>query len=92
MSREDNHDDLGFDLPPPAKPSGARIVVITAGVALVLAGAFAFGFLPRYRAKAELADALRSVLSPPSDRVRDRIWLLVVAGIVIVMLFSAIVD
>lgn len=48
------------------------------------------GGLPRTE-KAELADALRSALPPPSDRVRDSIWRLVVVGIVIVMVFSAIV-
>jgi membrane fusion protein, multidrug efflux system len=63
MSGGDSNDDLGFDLPPPARPSGARLALIVAVVVIALGGAFAVGFLPRYRAKKELATATETVQS-----------------------------
>jgi RND family efflux transporter MFP subunit len=53
--------DLGFDLPPPAQVSrGGATVAIVAG-ALVLGAAFAFGYLPRRHAQAELDEAAQGV-------------------------------
>jgi membrane fusion protein, multidrug efflux system len=73
-------DDLGFDLPPPARPSRARLAAaLFAGLAL-LAAAFVMGWLPRHRAKAELVSESKAVgLGPlrvqivrPSVRASDR--------------------
>jgi membrane fusion protein, multidrug efflux system len=47
--------ELEFELPPPAKPGAVRIGAIGVGLVVVLAGAFLIGWLPRYRAKKELA-------------------------------------
>jgi RND family efflux transporter MFP subunit len=49
--------ELGFDLPPPASVSKTRAVALAATGVLVLGAAFAFGYLPRLRAKTALADA-----------------------------------
>lgn len=56
--------DLGFDLPEPAKISRGRATAIVAVTALVVTGAFLFGWLPKRRARQELeastsADAVR---------------------------------
>lgn len=48
-------DDLEFELPPPAKPSAVRLGAIGVGLVAVLGAAFVLGWLPRYRAKKELA-------------------------------------
>ena len=48
--------DLGFQLPPPADLSLRRAGVYAMIVAAVLGGAFAFGYLPRRRAQAELEE------------------------------------
>lgn len=47
-------DDLGFDLPPPAPLTRARVVAACAGLTLVLGAAFAAVYLPRQRARAAL--------------------------------------
>ena len=65
--------DLGFDLPPPARPSRGKTLFFSGGVLLVLGGLFAVSFLPRKQAHAELearaaqaAQALpRLVVAPP---------------------------
>jgi len=53
-------DDLGFDLPEPAQPSRGRLVTFAAIAIALLAGAFLFGYLPRHRAKTELAEGARA--------------------------------
>jgi len=50
-------DDLGFDLPEPAKLSGRRIAVGGLVVGAGLAAAFVFGYLPRHHARVELAES-----------------------------------
>jgi RND family efflux transporter MFP subunit len=51
-------DDLGFDLPEPAKLSRTRGVAIGAIAVAVLGAAFLFGYLPKHHAQSELvADA-----------------------------------
>lgn len=58
------HDaDLGFDLPSPTQMSTGRIAA-TAGIAFVaISGAFAFGYLPRRRARAALEERAKTVQS-----------------------------
>ena len=53
-------DDLGFDLPEPASLSRSRVFTLGALVLVVLAGAFLFGYLPRHRERAELAEGARA--------------------------------
>ena len=53
-------DDLGFDLPEPANVSHRRVFVLGAAGAVLLASAFLFGYLPRHRAKTELAEGART--------------------------------
>lgn len=56
----DPPEDLGFDLPPPARPSRARLAAgLVLGVA-VLGGAFAAAYLPRRTAKTTLVSAART--------------------------------
>ncbi len=50
----DRPSDLGFDLPPPAAFSKTRLLAIGVTAIVVLASAFAFGYLPRRHARAEL--------------------------------------
>jgi membrane fusion protein, multidrug efflux system len=49
--------ELGFDLPAPASISNKRGVVIVVSLLVLLGAAFAFGYLPRLRARTALADA-----------------------------------
>jgi RND family efflux transporter MFP subunit len=53
-------DDLGFDLPEPAKVSRSRALAIGAVVLVLGAGAFAFGWLPKHRAKGQLETESRA--------------------------------
>ncbi len=46
--------DLGFDIPPPATLKPGRAVLAVAALVLALGAAFAFGFVPKWRAKKEL--------------------------------------
>jgi RND family efflux transporter MFP subunit len=52
-------DDLGFDLPEAARLSKTRAVVAVGLGIAVLGGAFAMGYAPRRRARAELAESAR---------------------------------
>jgi membrane fusion protein, multidrug efflux system len=60
--------ELGFDLPPPASVSKARGVAIVFGVLVVLAGAFAFAYLPKRHEDAALAAGTRA-----ADRAELRV-------------------
>ncbi len=51
--------ELGFDLPAPATVSKARGAAIVLGGLVVLAGAFAFAYLPKRHENAELAEATK---------------------------------
>jgi RND family efflux transporter MFP subunit len=62
-------EDLGFDLPPPAKPSGPKVVAIGLGVVLVCGSAFVLGFLPRYHARTELAQSAKGGAEGARPRV-----------------------
>jgi membrane fusion protein, multidrug efflux system len=72
------HDDLGFDLPPPAKPSPVRIVAVAVGIAAIVGAAFFAAWMPRRRAaEALVADArgtetLRVVVVKPKVKASDR--------------------
>ncbi len=46
--------ELGFELPPPAKISHARAILVTSIVACVLVAAFLVAYLPRRKAQADL--------------------------------------
>jgi hypothetical protein len=50
-------DDLGFDLPAPAVITWPRATVLGVVAVAVLAGAFAFGYLPRRAERAALVAA-----------------------------------
>ncbi len=73
---------LDFDLPPPARPSPARLAALGLGLAAALGAAFVFGWLPRHRAQTELvaeaskasagADALRVQTVAPKLKTSDR--------------------
>lgn len=52
-------DDLGFDLPEPATLSRGRLFTLGVVGSVLLGAAFLFGYLPRHRAKAELANGAR---------------------------------
>ena len=52
-------DDLGFDLPSAAKPSKMRIVAAVFVFIAVIGAAFVVGWLPKRRARAELAESTR---------------------------------
>jgi membrane fusion protein (multidrug efflux system) len=56
-------DDLGFDLPPPAKVSAARLLTIVAIVVAVLAAAFLVAWLPKRHAQQELVASTKSTES-----------------------------
>jgi RND family efflux transporter MFP subunit len=56
-------DDLGFDLPEPAKVSRTRALAIAALVLVLGAGAFAFGWWPKHRARGELQTESRAAAS-----------------------------
>jgi RND family efflux transporter MFP subunit len=58
--REGRADDLGFDLPPPAAPSRARVAAGLLALLALLGAAFAVGWLPRHRARGELVAETRS--------------------------------
>lgn len=51
-----NDHELGFDLPAPASVSRSRALLFALGALAVLAGAFAFGYLPRRAERAALVD------------------------------------
>jgi RND family efflux transporter MFP subunit len=53
-------DDLGFDLPPPAKLSPTRAVAFAAIFVAILAAAFLVAWLPKRHAQHELATATKS--------------------------------
>ena len=84
MKREtDLDDDLGFQLPPPAKVSRTRAVAIGASTLAVLGGAFVAGYLPRHRAKEALASEpkagegpLRVQVLAPKELTSDRALML----------------
>lgn len=73
-------DDLGFDLPEPAKVSRTRMVAIGAVVLVLGAGAFALGWWPKHRAKEELeteskaaaSAAIRVQVTKPKVAASDR--------------------
>lgn len=74
------HDDLDFELPPAARPSGGRLVALGVGVVLVVGVAFVVGLLPRYRADAALkreaesgaSSMLRVEVLSPKTKSSDR--------------------
>ena len=68
-------DDLGFDLPEPAKVSRTRALAIGAVVLVLGAGAFAFGWWPKHRARGELQTESRAAASAATrvQVVRPRI-------------------
>ncbi|HET7540431.1 MAG TPA: efflux RND transporter periplasmic adaptor subunit [Polyangiaceae bacterium] len=53
-------DELGFDLPEPVHLSRTRVVTLGALLAAGLLGAFLLGYLPRQRARTQLAESARS--------------------------------
>jgi len=53
-------DDLGFDLPEPSTLSRKRLFTLGAVACVGLVAAFLFGYLPRHRAKTELAEGARA--------------------------------
>jgi RND family efflux transporter MFP subunit len=53
-------DDLGFDLPPPAKVSAARVVVVAAIALGLLAVAFLVAWLPKRHAQQDLVASTKS--------------------------------
>lgn len=55
--------DLGFDLPPPARPSPGSVAVAVAIFLVALGAAIAFGYLPRRRARASLEARTRAARS-----------------------------
>ncbi|HEU4532569.1 MAG TPA: efflux RND transporter periplasmic adaptor subunit [Polyangiaceae bacterium] len=67
--RSGGGEELGFDLPPPAKPSRARVVAAALGVAALLGAAFLASWLPRHRAQGELV-AESKAASTAAPRVR----------------------
>lgn len=82
-ARTDNDDktsDLGFDLPEPARPSPARLVLVLGGVVGVLVAAFFVGWLPRHQAKKDLENeakaasdtTLRVQVIAPKGKSSDR--------------------
>lgn len=63
-------DDLGFDLPEPARVSKSRLFTIGAIAAGALGLAFLVGYLPRHHARAELAEDSRAEgIAAPSVEV-----------------------
>lgn len=61
---EESHDDeLGFDLPQPAKLGPARAVALALVFLVLVAGAFVVGFLPKRQAAAELDSESKRVAS-----------------------------
>lgn len=61
--RSGGPDDLGFDLPPPAKPTRTRVVVVALGAAALLGAAFFASWLPRHQARSELVAETKSASS-----------------------------
>lgn len=59
--KANDHDsgELEFELPEPAKPSSARVIVIALGALVVIGAAFVIGYLPRHKAKQDLAEGTR---------------------------------
>jgi membrane fusion protein (multidrug efflux system) len=74
------HDDLGFDLPAATKVSKSRLVLVGIISALLLAGAFAWAWIPKHRAAKELAASthasesatLRVQVTKPKVKSSDR--------------------
>lgn len=58
--QERPHDDLGFDLPPPAVLTKGRAVALSAIVIVALGGAFAAAYLPRRSARAALEENVKA--------------------------------
>jgi RND family efflux transporter MFP subunit len=56
-------DDLGFDLPPPAVLTRTRAIALVAIALVALAGAFAFGYLPKRSARADLVESSKAAES-----------------------------
>jgi membrane fusion protein (multidrug efflux system) len=73
-------DDLGFDLPAATKVSKSRLLLVGVIFAMVLAGAFAWAWLPKHRAANELAASthasesatLRVQVTKPKVKSSDR--------------------
>ena len=70
----DASDDLGFALPEPAKPGATRVTAMVAFAALLIAGAFLFGYLPRREQSAALANSLKQQAdaTPSVDVVKPK--------------------
>ena len=62
-AKRPEHEDLGFDLPAPAKPTTTRIVVAALVFVAVIGAAFVVGWLPKRRAQTALAESSRDVES-----------------------------
>ncbi len=54
------HNDLGFDLPPPARLSRTGFFSLGLGLAILLGGAFAIGYLPKRQERAALEESARA--------------------------------
>jgi RND family efflux transporter MFP subunit len=76
MKSERPSDDLGFELPEPARFSGRKVALATMLGAAALAGAFVVGYLPKRRAQAAIVEAAKAssgalmrvqVISPKTD-------------------------
>jgi len=72
-------DDLGFDLPPPASPGPGKVIAIVLGIVVVVGLAFVVGWLPKRRAREDLAAAatvdtsrLRVQVVKPRAKSSDR--------------------
>ena len=72
-------EELGFDLPPPAKASAGKLMLIGVVGLAILAGAFLFTWIPRHRADKELitetkneSSALRVQVISPKAKASDR--------------------
>jgi RND family efflux transporter MFP subunit len=73
-------DELGFDLPPPARPGRARVAAASLALLALAGTAFAAGWLPRRRERRELAAEARGAASAaprvqvvrPAPRASDR--------------------
>jgi membrane fusion protein, multidrug efflux system len=58
------HHDLGFALPPPAKVSRGRVILVAAVVTAVLGGAFAASYLPMHSQRRALEAAAKGQDAP----------------------------
>lgn len=68
-------DDLGFPLPPPAKIGAGKLLLITLVGACVIGGAFAWGIIPRLRARSALEheSQARNDGAPRIEYVRPKV-------------------